>query len=101
MGRGRTLRVKGFFTGLLVMAQVVERLLPHVKQHMQDGKNPLTNMRQKYKQAARAARFIYRRGLHKGQQERQHIARRLLKMGYKPDIVCKMTGLARRELEQL
>lgn len=98
--------MKGFFTGLLVVVQVVVRLLPHIKQHIRGGKHPLANLRQKYKQAARAARFIYRRGLHKGQrqgrqQERQHIARRLLKMGYRYDIVGKMTGLTRRELEQL
>ena len=98
--------MKGFFTGLLVVAQVVERLLPHVKQHMRGGKHPLGNIRQKYKLGSKAARFIYRRGLNKGQrqgrqQERQHIARRLLKMGYESDSVSKITGLTKRELEQL
>ena len=97
---------KKFFTGLIIAAQVAERLFPFVKKHVQEGKTPLKGWRRKYKGAATVARFVYRRGLNKGkrqgkQQEREDIARRLLKTGLEPATVCKITGLTRQEVEQL
>ena len=66
-----------FFAWLLVAAKIVERLLPFVKRHVQDG--TFANLRRKYKGAATVARFVYRRGIGKGkrqgrQQERERIA---------------------------
>ena len=58
-------RMLGFFKFLLV----IERMLPlikHIKQHMKGSKNPLINLRQKFKQAKKAASFVYRLGLRKG-----------------------------------
>lgn len=97
---------KKFFTRLLIAAQIVERLLPFVKRHMQEGKPPFKSLRRKYKGAAKAARFIYRYGMAKGkrqgkQQEREQIARRLLKLGVEHAIICKATGLAQEEVERL
>ena len=93
-----------FFTWLFVVAKIVERLLPFFKRHVQDG--TFANLRRKYKVAAKAARFIYHRGIGKGkrqgrQQERTHIARRMIKMGFDTPTICKATGLTRQEIEQL
>lgn len=97
---------KKFYPGLLLVAQIVVRLLPFVKRHLQEGKAPFADLRRKYKGAATIARFVYRRGVGKGErqgrrQERAHIARRLLKMGFEPAVICKATGLTRQEVTQL
>ena len=97
---------KKFFTGLLIAAQIVERLLPFVKRQVQEGKPPFKGWRRKYKGAAKAARFVYRYGMLKGKkqgrlQEREQIAHRLLKMGLEHNTICKATSLTRQEVERL
>ena len=100
------MRVGNFFTALLVIARLLEQLLPFIKRHRQAGKTPLADLQRKYKGAARLARFVYRRGVSKGQrqgqqQERQQIARRMLKMRFEHTTISKVTGLSRREIKQL
>ena len=95
---------KKFFTGLLVVAKIAERLLPFIKRHVDEG--TFADLRRKYKGAATVARFVYRRGVGKGtrqgrQQERESIARRMIKLGFEHTTICKATGLTRREVEQL
>ncbi len=95
-----------FTLGLLVVLRVIMQLLPFIKRVAEEYKPTLSSWRSKYKGVKIFARFFYRRGVGKGQrqgrqQERAHIARRLLKLGVDPATVRKATGLTRRELQQL
>ncbi len=95
-----------FFTGLLFAVQVIERLLPFIKRRIGSSGSLFADLRRKYRGAITAARFVYRRGVSTGkrqgrQQERACIAQRMLKMGFAHTVICKTTGLTRREVAQL
>ena len=96
--------MKKFFTALVLLMQVGEKLLPFIKQHTK--KSSFGNLRRKYKTAAGASRFIHNRGIHKGrqqgrQEERTKIAQRMLKLELDIGVICKATMLTKKEVIRL
>lgn len=96
--------MKKFFTAIVLLMQVGEKLLPFIKKHT--NKSSLSGLRRKYKIAAGASRFIHNRGIQKGrrqsqQEERTAIAQRMLKMGVDIGVICKATTLPKKEVIQL